>query len=182
MHSSPHLTVGHYLRPTSHYTATGCLSLCVSPTSVLHGLKKHRTRPNNKKLATGHVVVGVAAGTLLRLSCMHLSWWWFCEFWMSTHAKMRCYSTVTAPLSTLDELGVVCVAAGPAKGRSEKPGWVCAHLLVRTRSLLFQCCSPQGRRAARRRPRRPARPNVCLRCAAREGLQGRKAAIAARTT
>ena len=121
------------------------------------------------------MVVGVAAGTLLPLSCMHLSWWWFCEFWMSTHAKMCYFSTVTAPLSTLDELGVVCVAAGPAKGRSDLKNRVgFAHLLVRTRPLLFQCCSPQRRRAARPRPRRPARPNICLRC--RQGRPPCKAA------
>ena len=45
-----------------------------------------------------------------------------CEFWMRAHAKMCCYSPVTTPLSILDELGVVWFAAGPATGRSEKPG------------------------------------------------------------
>ena len=123
------------------------------------------------------MVVGVAAGTLLRLSCMHLSWWWFCEFWMSTHAKMCYFSTVTAPLSTLDELGVVCVAAGPAKGRSEKPGWVCAppraHEIsvvpvlfpTRTSSRPSPSTSPCAtkRVSALRRQGRPPRPQSCHR-------------------
>ena len=41
---------------------------------------------------------------------------------VSVHAKMCCYSPVTAPLSVLDELGVVWFAAGLATGRSEKTG------------------------------------------------------------
>ena len=45
---------------------------------------------------------------------------------MALHAKMCCYSTLTTQLSILDDLGVVWFAAGPATGRSEKPGRLCA--------------------------------------------------------
>ena len=51
-----------------------------------------------------------------------------CEVWMSAHAKTCHYSTVTTPLSILDDLWVVWFAAGPATGRSEKPGRVCTPL------------------------------------------------------
>ena len=50
-----------------------------------------------------------------------------CELWMSAHAYMCHYSTVTTPFSILDDLWVVWFAAGPATGRSEKQlGPVCA--------------------------------------------------------
>ena len=55
-----------------------------------------------------------------------------CEVWMSAHAKTCHYSTVTTPLSILDDLWVVWFAAGPATGRSEINRVEFAHLLVRT--------------------------------------------------
>ena len=43
---------------------------------------------------------------------------------MTLHAERCCYSPLTTPLSILNDLGVVWFAAGPATGRSEKPGRV----------------------------------------------------------